>query len=161
MCILCRKGRARQLCSAHPCCLSTPANVPPCSPATHPRAPQVDVPSLQINRFSLADGLAQLGYAVSDSDIDHLLEQLATVHGVESSACVSKESFAASQLDWETIQADGSEQWETMARAAFDALDLDGDGEVHRTELEIMLVGRCPYEVRLAWPNPPPCALQG
>ena len=103
---------------------------------------------MQINRFSLADGLAQLGYAVPDSEIDRLLDQLAAVPGVELSSAVSKESFAASQLDWEALQGRQQEDWEGMARAAFDALDLDGDGTVHRSELQIMLVGHCPEEVR-------------
>ena len=70
---------------------------------------------VQINRFSLADGLAKLGYRVSDADIDHLLEQLATVPGVETSTAVSKESFAASQLDWEALQGQGDEDWQVLA----------------------------------------------
>ena len=104
---------------------------------------------VQINRFSLADGLAKLGYKVSDADLDHLLEQLASVPGLDSASAVAPESFAASQMDWDNLHADSStEEWETMARAAFDALDLDGDGQVHRMELEVVLSGRCAENVR-------------
>jgi Ca2+-binding EF-hand superfamily protein len=103
--------------------------------------------SLQINRFSLADGLAKLGYKVSDSDLDHLLAQLATVPGLSAEPAVSEASFAASQLDWESVKQDDSEQWRQMGRAAFDALDLDGDGKIHRMEMEVVLAGRCPENV--------------
>jgi Ca2+-binding EF-hand superfamily protein len=102
---------------------------------------------VQINRFSLADGLAKLGYKVSDSDLDHLLTQLATVPGLEAQPNVSKASLAASQLDWENVKQDNSEQWQRMGRAAFDALDLDGDGKIHRMEMEAVLAGRCPENV--------------
>jgi Ca2+-binding EF-hand superfamily protein len=103
---------------------------------------------LQINRFSLADGLAKLGYKVSDSDLDHLLTQLATVPGLSAEPVVSKASLAASQLDWEHVkQESDSEQWQRMGRAAFDALDLDGDGKIHRMEMEVVLAGRCPENV--------------
>ena len=59
------------------------------------------------------------------------------------------EAFAASQIDWEQLAVDGGPRWEAMARAAFDALDLDGDGQLQRSELELMLLGRCEFEVRL------------
>jgi Ca2+-binding EF-hand superfamily protein len=105
--------------------------------------------SLQINEVSLADGLAKLGFAVSDSDVSRLLEQLSTVPGLEDTgAVVSRESFAASQLDWEALQAAGGDEWEQLARAAFDALDLDGDGLLQRGEMEIMLIGRCAMDAR-------------
>ena len=61
---------------------------------------------MQINRTSLADGLAQLGFNCSDSDVERLLEQLASVPGMEDAGDgnVSGASLAASQLDWEQLQ---------------------------------------------------------
>ena len=99
---------------------------------------------MQIDRFTLADGLEKLGYRLPDSDLEHLLAQLSAVPGLTTSTAVTSASLAASQMD----AAASPEEWEEMARAAFDALDTDGDGKVHRDEMAALLAGRCPEDVR-------------
>eukprot|EP00892_Ulva_mutabilis_P009020 jgi/Ulvmu1/6490/UM003_0123.1 len=94
----------------------------------------------KIDRFTLADGLEKLGYALPEPDLEHLLAQLSAVPGLTTSTAVTSASLAASQMD----AAASPEEWREMARAAFDALDLDGDGRVQREEMEVVLAGRCP-----------------
>lgn len=96
-----------------------------------------------IDRFSLSEGLSSLGYSVNDNDLDHLLSQLKAVPGLTTSTAITSQSLAASQID-ATQDAD----WLEMAHTAFNALDLDGDGTVQRSEMEVVLAGRCPENVR-------------
>lgn len=96
-----------------------------------------------IDRFSLSDGLSSLGYTVSDRELDHLLAQLKAVPGLTTSTAITSQSLAASQID-----VTQGEEWAEMARAAFNALDLDGDGTVQRSEMEVVLAGSCPENVR-------------
>ena len=99
---------------------------------------------MQIDRYTLEDGLAKLGYVLPESDLEHLLAQLSAVPGLTTATAVTSASLAASQLDAAASPA----EWREMARAAFDALDLDGDGKVHRDEMAALLAGRCPKDVR-------------
>lgn len=114
----------------------------------------------QVNRWTLADGLSALGYRVSDADVTHLLELLSAVPGLGPDRVVSAASLAASQLP---LPSDGSgahdaPAWREMARAAFDAIDMDGDGRITRDEIEVVLAGRCPESVSCCRPvlSPPP-----
>lgn len=100
-----------------------------------------------IDRFSLSDGLASLGYNVNDGDLDHLLSQLKAVPGLTTSTAITSQSLAASQID-----GSQGEEWAEMARTAFNALDLDGDGTVQRSEMEVVLAGRCPENVSITAP---------
>ena len=104
-----------------------------------------------IDRFSLSEGLSSLGYSVGDSDLEHLLAQLKAVPGLTTSTAITSQSLAASQID-----VTQGEEWAEMARIAFNALDLDGDGAVQRSEMEVVLAGRCPENVRIAFP---PCTI--
>jgi hypothetical protein len=113
------------------------------APCSHVAPVATDAPMVQIDRFSLADGLKALGYDLADGDLDHLLSQLLAVPGLTTSTAVTSASLAASQMD-----VTGGEEWAEIARAAFNVLDLDGDGKVQRSEMEVVLSGRCPDEVR-------------
>eukprot|EP00892_Ulva_mutabilis_P009021 jgi/Ulvmu1/6491/UM003_0124.1 len=95
-----------------------------------------------IDRFTLGDGLAKLGYALPEPDLEHLLAQLSAVPGLTTSTAVTSASLAASQID----AAASLEEWKDMAAAAFNALDIDGDGRVHRDEMAALLAGRCPED---------------
>jgi hypothetical protein len=95
-----------------------------------------------IDRFTLSDGLQSLGYRVTDQDLDHLLAQLKAVPGLTTSTAITSNSLAASQID-----VTQEEEWAEMARIAFNALDLDGDGTVQRSEMQVVLAGRCPEHV--------------
>jgi hypothetical protein len=99
-----------------------------------------------IDRFTLSEGLQSLGYNVSDQDLDHLLSQLKAVPGLTTCTAVTTNSLAASQID-----VTHGEEWAEMARIAFSALDLDGDGTVQRSEMQVVLAGRCPEHVRVPY----------
>ena len=100
-----------------------------------------------IDRFSLSEGLSAMGYNVSDGDLEHLLSDLKAVPGLTTSTAITSQSLAASQID-----ATQGEEWTETARTAFNALDLDGDGTVQRSEMEVVLAGRCPENVCTASP---------
>lgn len=89
----------------------------------------------------------KLGYRLDDKSLERLLSQLSGVPGMTGgSQVVSEATLAASQMDWSRVQED-KEQWTRMARAAFSVLDTDCDGQLQRSEITDILIGRIPIQV--------------
>ena len=88
-----------------------------------------------INREALTQGLRDMGYKLSNEEVDGLLDQL----DVGLTGHVGKAQLAASQMDWKALQTTNSDKWLKYARKAFADLDTDKDGIISSEDIVALL----------------------
>lgn len=93
-----------------------------------------------VDRTVLADGLKEMGYRLTQAEVDRLLDQLDTAH----TGHVAKSQLAASQIDWGALQESQTERWLRCARRAFADLDADKDGVVSTEDMIALLRHKLP-----------------
>ena len=141
---------------------STPAAAPVCELSedarpviSHPSASPLEylyerlrlVESSRIDRAALAEGFCELGYKLSQEEVDNLLNQLDPGY----TGHIGKSQLAASQIDWRSVQENRTEQWLRCARRAFADLDTDQDGLVSTEDMVALLRHKLPpAEVEMA-----------
>ncbi|WPT18299.1 Calcium-dependent protein kinase 2 [Picochlorum sp. SENEW3] len=92
-----------------------------------------------VDRSVLAEGLRDMGYKLSNEEVERLLDQL----DVGFTGQVGKTQFAASQMDWRAIQSN-TEQWLSYARKVFADLDKDKDGILSAEDMAALLRHKLP-----------------
>lgn len=99
-----------------------------------------------VDRESAALALSKLGYRLEPCEISRLLEQVDT----SNSGKVKRGALAASQIDWRHLQQNHMDTWLDIARCAFAALDRNGDGLLHVSDIMSSLKSKLPQdELRL------------
>lgn len=93
-----------------------------------------------IDRKELVSGLAELGYKLTDSEIERLLDTLDS----NNTGSIGKVQFSASQIDWRVLQRNNAQRWVERARRVFSALDEDGDGVLSSAEITNLLASKLP-----------------
>lgn len=93
-----------------------------------------------IDRKELGKGLTEMGYKLSDDELERLLDQLDANHTGQ----IKKMQFAASQIDWKALQRSNTEKWIDHARKVFADLDVDGDGVLNCEEMTNLLRRKLP-----------------
>lgn len=100
-----------------------------------------------IDRTALAEGLTEMGYKLTPSEVERLLDQLDS----GKTGQVAKTQLAASQIDWGALQENQTERWLHLARQAFAGLDSDKDGVVSTEDMVCLLRHKLtPAEVEIA-----------
>jgi calcium-dependent protein kinase len=95
-----------------------------------------------IDRGELAKGLREMGYKLSEHEVQRLLDQL----DVSYTGKIAKSQFAASQIDWSIVQKSNTERWISYARKVFADLDTDMDGVLSSEEMAALLRRKLPAE---------------
>ena len=95
-----------------------------------------------IDRGELAKGLREMGYKLSEDEVQRLLDQL----DVSYTGKIAKSQFAASQIDWSAVQKSNTERWISRARKVFADLDTDMDGVLSAEEMAALLRRKLPSE---------------
>lgn len=93
-----------------------------------------------IDRQELGKGLTEMGYKLSDDELERLLDQLDANHTGQ----IKKMQFAASQIDWKALQRNNTDVWIDHARKVFADLDVDGDGVLNCEEMTNLLRRKLP-----------------
>ena len=93
-----------------------------------------------IDRKELVSGLAELGYKLTDSEVEQLLDTLDS----NNTGSIGKVQFSASQIDWRVLQRNNAQRWVERARRVFSALDEDGDGVLSSAEIPNLLASKLP-----------------
>lgn len=93
-----------------------------------------------IDRKELVSGLAELGYKLTDSEVERLLDTLDS----NNTGSIGKVQFSASQIDWRVLQRNNAQRWVERARRVFSALDEDGDGVLSSAEIANLLASKLP-----------------
>jgi Ca2+-binding EF-hand superfamily protein len=93
-----------------------------------------------IDRKELASGLSELGYRLTDAEVEQLLDALDS----NNSGVIGKAQFSASQIDWKVFQRNNAQRWIERARHVFAALDEDGDGVLSSAEIANLLASKLP-----------------
>lgn len=93
-----------------------------------------------IDRKELGRGLTEMGYKLSEDELERLLDQLDANHTGQ----IKKMQFAASQIDWKALQRNNTERWIDHARKVFADLDIDGDGVLNCEEMTNLLRRKLP-----------------
>jgi calcium-dependent protein kinase len=93
-----------------------------------------------VDRKELAKGLTEMGYKLTDNEVDRLLDQLDS----NQSGHIAKSLFAASQIDWEALKLSNMQRWIDRAGKVFAALDEDGDGVLSSAEITALLASKLP-----------------
>ncbi len=93
-----------------------------------------------VDRPVLAQGLRDMGYRLSDEEVDRLLDQL----DVGLTGQVGKAQLAASQIDWRYMQENNTEKWLKHARRVFSDLDADKDGVLSSEDILALLKHKLP-----------------
>jgi len=115
---------------------------------THPEASALEylyvklklVDRTIIDRKELANGLAELGYRLTESEVGQLLDTLDSNH----SGTIGKAQLSASQIDWKVLKRNNTRRWVERARRVFSALDVDGDGVLSLAEITSVLESKLP-----------------
>ena len=95
-----------------------------------------------IDRKELANGLAELGYRLTDSEVEQLLDSLDS----NNTGSIGKAQFSASQIDWKVLQRSNVGKWIERARRVFATLDKDGDGVLSSEDITSLLASKLPPE---------------
>lgn len=82
-----------------------------------------------VSMEELADGLARLGFQLSQGELDTLMSRLYA----SREGALQMNEFLACLVDWGILQR--SSHWRTWVRAVFDRLDKDGNGYIDLQEL--------------------------
>jgi calcium-dependent protein kinase len=93
-----------------------------------------------VDRSVLADGLREMGYSLTNEEVNRLLDQL----DVGLTGKVGKAQLAASQIDWRSMQKNNTERWLSYARKAFSELDTDKDGVLSSEDMMALLRHKLP-----------------
>lgn len=93
-----------------------------------------------VDRSALAAGLEEMGYKLSNEEVERLLDQL----DPGNTGQVAKIQLAASQMDWRVIAENQTERWLRCARRAFSDLDADKDGLVSVEDMVALLRHKLP-----------------
>ena len=93
-----------------------------------------------IDRKELANGLNELGYRLTDSEVEQLLDALDS----NNTGSIGKTQISASQIDWRVLQRNNTRRWVERARRVFSALDKDGDGVLSSAEITNLLASKLP-----------------
>jgi calcium-dependent protein kinase len=93
-----------------------------------------------VDRSVLAEGLRDLGYKLTDDEVDRLLDQL----DVSMTGQVNKSQLAASQIDWKYLQQNNTEKWLKYVYQVFSELDADKDGVLSAEEIMALLRRKLP-----------------
>lgn len=95
-----------------------------------------------VDRESAALALSKLGYRLEPCEISRLLEQV----DASNSGKVKRAALAASQIDWRHLQQNHMDTWLDIARRAFAALDHNGDGLLHVSDIMSSLRSKLPHD---------------
>jgi len=93
-----------------------------------------------IDRSVLAEGLREIGYSLTNEEVNRLLDQL----DIGLTGKVGKAQLAASQIDWRSMQKNNTERWLSYARKAFSELDTDKDGVLSSEDMMALLRHKLP-----------------
>lgn len=86
-----------------------------------------------VSMDELVLGLERLGYDVSASELEHLMQRVDTNHD----GSLQLAEFVAGLVDWHALQQD--DQWSSWVALAFDRLDKNKDGYISLSSLEELL----------------------
>mgnify|MGYP001806592991 CR=1 FL=1 len=95
-----------------------------------------------VDREHAALALSKLGYRLEPCEIARLLEQVDT----SNSGKVKRAALAASQIDWRHLQQNHMDHWLDIAHRAFAALDHNGDGLLHVSDIMSSLKSKLPQD---------------
>eukprot|EP00798_Chlamydomonas_sp_ICE-L_P014540 gene14540-20580_t len=99
-----------------------------------------------LERVALEDTLKEIGFNLNPTEVQRLVNQLARED------VVTKSTFLASQLDWNSVQSEHADAWNMMAGEVFSNIDVDGDGLIHYADIMRVLDGIIPEsEFDIAW----------
>eukprot|EP01025_Chloroclados_australasicus_P009061 TRINITY_DN1345_c1_g1_i1.p1 TRINITY_DN1345_c1_g1~~TRINITY_DN1345_c1_g1_i1.p1 ORF type:complete len:612 (+),score=74.41 TRINITY_DN1345_c1_g1_i1:1003-2838(+) len=86
--------------------------------------------------------LQKMGHNLADGETEHLVE----VVSMGGRGMVSKDAFAASQIDWKHLQQNEAELFLQHAEAVFKSMDADSDGIVQVDEIIAQLREKLPLQ---------------
>jgi hypothetical protein len=83
------------------------------------------------SKDTIAEGLRRMGYRLQPGELDRLCSSIAGTN----SDTLRRAAVIASQIDWRYMQRFQKERWLSLARRAFDNIDVDGKGAISISEM--------------------------